>query len=66
MSNDNKNILFIEANIMYSAAKVQLYPPYSFWEYAFFIFFHKTNLSVAMRPNQIEVFGQEMKRLVEI
>ena len=60
MSNCNKkkkNIRFVEAHFMNSAAKFQLYPPYSLWEDAFFIFFHNINLSVAMTTNQIEVFG---------
>ena len=38
MSNDNKNTIFVEANVMNISAKFQLYPPYGFFEYFFLKF----------------------------
>ena len=53
-----KNILYVEANVMNMYAKLQLHPPYSFWEEDFWIFFRKFTLYVAMATNQIQRFGQ--------
>ena len=32
MSKGNKNVIFVEANVMNISAKFQLYPFYGFWE----------------------------------
>ena len=40
MGNDNKkNIIYVEANVMNIYAKLQLHPPYGFWEKTFEYFF---------------------------
>ena len=38
MSNDNKNNIFVEANVKNNSAKFQLYLPYSFSEVDFLIY----------------------------
>ena len=53
MSNDNKNHLSVEANVMNISAKFQLHPHYGSWEDDFLIFF--ANLSFRY---QIQRFGQ--------
>ena len=58
MSNGNKNIFFVKANIMNISAKFQLHPPYGFWGDDFLIFFRKFILSVAIATIQIQWFGQ--------
>ena len=39
MGNDNKNIVYVEANVMNIYAKFQLHPPYGFWQEDFWILF---------------------------
>ena len=39
MGNDNKNTIYVEANVMNIYAKFQLHPPYGIWEEDFWIFF---------------------------
>ena len=58
MGNDNKNIIYVEANVMNIYAKFQLHPPYGFWEEDFWIFLKifKFSLSVAMATNQNQRF----------
>ena len=59
MNNGNKNIFFVEANVMNISAKFQLRPPYGLWEDAFFYYvFRKFSLSVAMETSQIQRFRQ--------
>ena len=41
MSNSNKKLSYVEANIIHIYAKFQLHPPYSFWEEDFWIFILK-------------------------
>ena len=41
MGNDDKNKIYVEANVMNIYAKFQLHPPYGFWEEDFWIFFSK-------------------------
>ena len=41
MSNGNKNIVFVGANVMNISTKFQLRLPYGFWEEDFWIFFRK-------------------------
>ena len=58
MGNDNKNIVYVEANVMNMYAKFQLHPPYGFWLEDFLIFFRKFTLYVAMATYQIQRVGQ--------
>ena len=58
MGNDNKNTIYIEANVMNMYAKFQLHPPYGFCGEDFLIFFRKLTLYFAMATNQIQRFGQ--------
>ena len=58
MGNDNKNIIYVETNVMNTYAKFQLNPLYGFWGEDFLIIFRKFTLSVAMAINQIQRFGQ--------
>ena len=58
MSNSNKNIIFIEANVMNVAAKFQFHPHYCFWGDDFLYFFCKFSLLVAIATNQIQQFVQ--------
>ena len=59
MDNDNKIIIYVEANVMNIYAKFQLHPPYGFLEEDFFLYFsRKFSLSVAMATNQNQRFGQ--------
>ena len=64
MNNGNKNISFVEANVMNISAKFQLYSPYGFWGDDFWIFFREFILSVAMATNKfsgldkINMFGR--------
>ena len=53
MSNSNKNIIFVEANLMNVSAKFQLYSPYGFRGDNFLNLLLKLSLSVAMANNQI-------------
>ena len=53
-----KNIIYVEASVMNMYVKFQLHPPYGFWGEAFWIFFRKFTLYVAMATNQIQRFGQ--------
>ena len=46
-----KNKTFVKVNPMNISAKVQLYPPYSFWGVDFLIFFRKFCISVAKQSN---------------
>ena len=43
MSNTNKNIIFVAANIMNISVKFQLYPPFGFWGDDIWKFFHKSS-----------------------
>ena len=53
MGNDNKNIIYVEANVMNIYAKFQLHPLYGFEEKDLWIFFfQKFSLSVAVATNQ--------------
>ena len=58
MDNDNKNIIYVEANVMNMYAMFQFHPPYGFWGEDFWIFFWKFTLYVAMATNQNQRFGQ--------
>ena len=51
MSNSNKNISFVEANVMNISAKFQLHAPYDFGGDDFLIFFRELILSVAIATN---------------
>ena len=59
-SNENTwNIIYVEAKFINIYAKLQIHPPYGFWEEDFWIFiFRKFSLSVAMPTNQNQWFGQ--------
>ena len=54
MSNGNRNILFVEANVMNISTKFQLHTLYGFWEEDFWKFFHEFSVSVAMATNQMQ------------
>ena len=61
MSNGNKNIIFVEANIMKIFAKFQLHLPYGFWGDYFLIFFSEFILLVAIKfsdLDKIRMFGR--------
>ena len=65
MSNGNKNIIFVEANVINISEKFQLHPPYGFRKVDFRIFFRKFSLSADMATNQkssgldkIHMFGR--------
>ena len=58
MNSDNKNIIYVEANVMNMYAKFQLYSPYGFWGEDCLMIFRKITLYVAMATNQIQRFGQ--------
>ena len=59
MSNGNKNIIFVEANVMNISAKFQLHPLIASEEMIFLILFREFILSVAMATNQIQRFGKK-------
>ena len=63
MGNDNKNIIYIETNVMNVYAKFQLHPPYGFWWEDFWMIFRKFTFYVAMATNQIKRFGQNSYEL---
>ena len=58
MGNDNKNIIYVETNVMNMYSKFQLHPPYGFYGEDFLIIFRKFTVYVAMVTNQIQPFGQ--------
>ena len=57
-SNNNKNIIYVEANVMNMYAKFQLHAPHGFWGEDFLISFRKFTLYVALVTNQIQRIGQ--------
>ena len=58
MSNCNKNIIFVEANVMNILQSFSFMPFMASKEMIFLIFFREFILSVAMATNQIQWFGQ--------
>ena len=58
MGNGNKNIIYVEANVMNIYAKFQLHPTYGSEKKIFLNFFKKFSLSAAMATNQNQQFGQ--------
>ena len=61
MSNSNKNIIFIEANVMDISVKFQLHPPYGFWGEDFWIVFRKFS-----RLDKIHIVGRDYLRNISV
>ena len=52
MDNDNKNIIYVETNIMIMYAKFQLHSPFDFWGEDFLIFFFSKIYPLCCHGNQ--------------
>ena len=50
MGNDNKNIIYVAANVTNMYAKFQLHPPYSFWGEDFEYFFENLPFMLPWQP----------------
>ena len=63
MSNDIKNIIYVEANVMNIYATFQLHPPYGFWEEDFWIFFFE-NLAFRLPWQPIKISSLDKIHMV--